>query len=43
MKFAKSVGDAAGVVALAFVGIATAVKECTEALEKFASATKKPE
>lgn len=39
-RFAKAIGDAAGVIALAFVGIGAAVQECTEALERLNAATK---
>ena len=44
-RFAKSIGDAAGVIALTFVGIGAAVKECTEALGRLAEAgrEKKPD
>ena len=41
MRFAKSIGDAASGAALAFVAIATAVRECAEAFEHFAVAAEK--
>ena len=44
MRLAKSFGDAAGAMVLAFVAIATGVRECSEALDRFgAAADKKPE
>jgi hypothetical protein len=39
-RFAKAIGDAASVIALAFVGIGAAVQECTEALERLNKAAR---
>ncbi len=41
LRFAKAFGDAAGVLVLAFVGVATAVRECTDAMERFAATQEK--
>lgn len=38
LAFAKSFGDAAGAMALAFVGIATAMRECGDAVERLVEA-----
>ena len=44
MRFAKSVGDAASGMALAFVALAAAWNDCTKALDSFAvAAERKPD
>lgn len=38
MRLAKSFGDAAGGMVLAFVAIASGIRECSQALDRFAEA-----
>jgi hypothetical protein len=39
MRFAKTVGDAAGAIALGFVAMGAAMQECTKTLDELFTAT----
>lgn len=43
LRFARTVGDAAGGVTLAFVALATGLRECTRAFERYVEQWNEPD